>query len=393
MVFKETLITSLTALKSNLGRTFLTTLGVIIGVFAVVSLVSLVTGVQNYVKDAFENIGSNLIYIMPGSGGFANDPALSFSNNKFESKHVDLIKRNAGDQVLAITPYTGIAKNVKYKTKTFFGAISGVNEDFERLFNVKFDEGKFFNRFDVRSKRHVAVLGSKVKEELFGTSNVLGKNIKIGDVTFTIVGSIKQIDPDIDNAVVIPETTLAQEFNTKLYTYIIAQAKSADQIEYAKKSIEIALLQDLKSDQFTLYSATDLLQSINQILNILQIALAAIAGISLLVGGIGIMNIMLVSVTERIREIGLRKALGATSFDIGLQFILEAVIVSLLGGLFGLFLGWIVTLIANIWIRAEITAWSVGLAIGFSILVGIVFGTYPALDAAKKDPIEALRYE
>ena len=174
---------------------------------------------------------------------------------------------------------------------------------------------------------------------------------------------------------------------------IAIKAKDATNIELTTKEIKMALLRDLKSDEFTLMTQEDMLSSISSILGILTTALAAIAGISLLVGGIGIMNIMLVSVTERTREIGLRKALGATSFNIGLQFLVESVVISVSGGIVGLLLGWIATLIANNWIRAEVPIWAIILAFGFSLFVGIVFGTYPALKASKKDPIEALRYE
>jgi len=392
-MFNEIFNTALIALWSNKVRSFLTTLGVIIGVFAVVTLVSLVTGVQNYVTDQFEDIGSNIIYVMPGSGGIGNDPALSFTNNKLAEKHVDLIKRNVGKEILSITPYVSIAKNLTYKTKNYYATVSGTNEQSEKMFNLSFTEGKFYNAFDVKSKRHVVVLGSNVKEELFKNTNAVGKSIKIGDRTFEIIGVLEEKSQDFDNAVWLPFTTMQQVFDIDIYSYIALQTKSADNIDLVTKSIEIALLQDLSTDDFTLFSQTDLLDSVQEILGILQVALGAVAGISLLVGGIGIMNIMLVSVTERTREIGLRKALGATSYNIGLQFIIESVVVSLSGGIIGLFFGWVVTLIANNWIRAEITPWSVGLAIGFSIVVGLVFGTYPALNAAKKDPIEALRYE
>jgi putative ABC transport system permease protein len=392
-MFNEILNTALVALWSNKVRSFLTTLGVIIGVFSVVTLVSLVTGVQNYVTDQFNDIGSNIMYVMPGSGGVGNDPALSFTNNKLSEKHVELIKRDVGKEVIAITPYVATAKTVSYKTKNYYAALSGTNEQSENMFNLKFSEGKFYNAFDVKSKRHVVVLGSDVKEELFKNTKAVGKSIKIDDRTFEIIGVLEKKSQDFDNAVWLPFTTVQQIFDIDIYSYIGLQTKSADNIDYVTKSIEIALLQDLKDDEFTLFSQTDILESVQEILGILQVALGAVAGISLLVGGIGIMNIMLVSVTERTREIGLRKALGATSSNIGLQFIIESIVVSLSGGIVGLFFGWIATLIANNWIRAEITPWSVGLAIGFSIIVGLVFGTYPALDAAKKDPIEALRYE
>ena len=390
---KEAFSMAITALYNNKVRSFLTTLGIIIGVFAVVSLTSLVKGVQNYVEDQFEGIGSNLIYLFPGSGGLANDPAVSFSNNKLEQKHIDLIKRNASEYILRISPYTAISKVISYKDKEYFGSITGANQDFSGLYNLKFDEGKFFNEYDTKSKRNVAVIGYDVKINLFKNVSAVGKDIKIEGRVFKIIGSAKKIDPDIDNSIIIPEPTHTLLFNVKNFSYILFQSKSTKDMPITIKNVEIALLQDLKKDEFTIYNSKDILNTINEILGVLQITLGAVAGISLLVGGIGIMNIMLVSVSERIKEIGLRKALGATSFDIGVQFIIEAIIVSILGGILGLFFGALLTLVANIWIRAQITIWSVLLAIGFSLIVGVVFGTYPAINASRKDPIEALRYE
>ena len=187
--------------------------------------------------------------------------------------------------------------------------------------------------------------------------------------------------------------TLEREFGAENYTYIMIKFLDDSNIDSYTKEIELALMKDLKTEDFTIYSQSDLLESFQSILDVLTIGLGAVASISLFVGGIGIMNIMLVSVRERIREIGLRKALGATKSNIALQFIVESVLISVIGGLIGLFFGWIATLIAQNWLRAQITPWSVILAFGFSFLVGVVFGSYPAIDASKKDPIEALRYE
>ena len=191
----------------------------------------------------------------------------------------------------------------------------------------------------------------------------------------------------------MPYTTLRDNFDGTTIISIVSKAKSQFPITKAAESVKLAMYRDLHDDEFSVMTQEDILESINSILGILAVALATISGISLLVGGIGIMNIMLVSVTERTREIGLRKALGATSFDIKRQFMIEAVIISLSGGLIGLLLGWLSTLAIKNLVRATVPFWAIPLALGFSVLVGVIFGTYPAVKASKKDPIEALRYE
>jgi len=183
------------------------------------------------------------------------------------------------------------------------------------------------------------------------------------------------------------------EFSATGITSIVVKVKDNVDLEQAQQQIKLALLKDLKEDKFTVMTQEDILESIQNILNMLTIALASISGISLLVGGIGIMNIMLVSVAERTKEIGLRKALGATSSDIKNQFMAEAILISSLGGVLGLLLGWVTTIAIRPLIKAVIPVWAIPLALGFSLAVGIVFGTYPAVNASKKDPIEALRYE
>ncbi|KKS18744.1 MAG: Efflux ABC transporter, permease protein [candidate division WWE3 bacterium GW2011_GWC1_41_7] len=182
-------------------------------------------------------------------------------------------------------------------------------------------------------------------------------------------------------------------FDVPFFSSIVAKVRNTENVDLATREIKIALLKDLKEEDFTVLSQSDILSSIQNILQILTIGIGAIAGISLLVGGIGIMNIMLVSVTERIKEIGLRKALGATQLDIAMQFLIESVFLSLGGGLIGLLLGWLGTYASRTFLRTEIPWWAVALAFGFSVLVGVIFGTYPAITAAKKDPVEALRYE
>jgi len=388
----DTVNSSIKALTVNKTRTFLTMLGVIIGVFAVVSLVSMVKGVENFIVGQFNSLGSNLIFISPGRAGFNSDPALSFTNNKLDEKHVELIEDNVKD-IVAASPSMRLGKTVKYKTKSYYATLVGTNENVRELINVEVDQGRFFTRTDVEAKGKVAILGHKVVEEFFGNTNPLGSNIKIGDGNFVVIGTYKERGGRQDERVIIPYTTMKNVLSIKNISNIVTKAKDANRLELTIKEIELSLLKDLKKEDFTVLSQADILESFKNILNVLSIGLATIAGISLLVGGIGIMNIMLVSVNERIQEIGLRKALGATSRDIGIQFLVEAVFISLLGGIIGLGLGYLVTVISKPWLNAQIPWWAVVLAIGFSTLVGLGFGTYPALKAAKKDPIEALRYE
>ncbi len=393
MKFKETIITALKALVQNKMRTFLTMLGVIIGVFAVVTLVGLVQGVKNYVEDQFSELGSNLLFVYPGSAGWANDPALSFSNNKLEEKHVNLIKEYAPDQIEDITPFIMLGETVKYKTKSFYASITGASTSYESIGGVTLTSGRFFTKAEERSKAKVAVIGPLVSKELFGDIDPIGKKIKAANKSFDIVGVMEEKGPDYDEIVIVPYTTVEDTWDIKNYTMIEIKLSSSTDMHIAEKNIELALLRDLQSDDFTLFSQEELLSTVQNILGILTIGLGAIAAISLVVGGIGIMNIMLVSVTERIDEIGLRKALGATPLNIGLQFMVESVVMGIIGGTLGVSLGWGSMLVAQNWLRAEIPFWAIGLAFGFSIIVGTVFGTYPAIKASKMDPIVALRYE
>ncbi|MCA9308526.1 ABC transporter permease [candidate division WWE3 bacterium] len=393
MQLQETIITALKALNANKARTFLTMLGVIIGVFAVVSLVSVGIGIESFITDRFNSLGSNLVIVAPGVVDFGDDPAKAFSKNKLDEKHIELIERYASDYVDAATPSIRLGKTAKYKTNAVKASVIGANYKSNKIINYTIEEGRMFNRADQKNNARVVIIGSEVKKELFPNTSSIGKQIKIDNTSFEIIGELEVAGAGDGDRIIMPYTTAKKEFEVKNFSSIATKAKSAEDVAKAMKAVEIALLRDLKEDDFTVLSQADILGSIQNILGILTTAIGAIAGISLLVGGIGIMNIMLVSVTERIKEIGLRKALGATPKDIAIQFLFESVFISVFGGSIGILLGWTASKIASQWISTSVPLYAVLMAFGFSAAVGMIFGTYPALNASKKDSIEALRYE
>lgn len=387
--------TSNKALLLHKARTILTMLGVIIGVFAVVSLVSLGVGVQNYVTDQFESIGSNVLLVAPGNAGFAEDPANTFGRLKFDEKNIDDIRKYANQYISVVSPSIRFSGTVKYKTNSYYSSILAPNHQVTELFDLDIQEGRFFNENEERNKSRVVILGPNVVNELFPNTNPIGKRIDIEDYSYEVIGYTKKKGQDFDDNVYIPYTRAMEDFDIKNFTGIVAKAKSKDTVDLAQKELKYALLRTLNKDDFQIISASDILSSIQNILSILTTAIGAIAAISLLVGGIGIMNIMLVSVTERTKEIGLRKAVGATSTDIASQFVIESVLISLGGGIIGVAFGWLAAFMVRSFadVRAEVPLWAIALAFGFSMLVGMIFGTYPAYKASKKDPVDALRYE
>lgn len=393
MKLTETFKISVTALNANKIRTSLTMLGVIIGVSAVVLLISLGRGIQNYITDQFEALGSNLIFVSPGRVSFNRDPSESFSRNKLEEKHIRLIQTQAPNSFEYISPVISVGETVKYKTNNYFASVNALNEDGDKIFNYEVDKGRFFTKSEVRAKAKVVLIGKEVQKELFPNRDPIGQKVKIGKNYYEVIGTYKEKGRNFDEQVVIPYTSAKESFGLSNISNIAMKAGNTDNIDKNMRQIEKALLRDLEEDDFTVLSQKDVLNSIQNILQILTLGLGAIAGISLLVGGIGIMNIMLVSVTERTREIGLRKAVGATPVDIANQFLFESTLLSVGGGIIGIILGWLGSLVARNFLRTEVPWWSVLLAFSFAAIVGIIFGTYPAVKASKKDPIEALRYE
>lgn len=399
MINFEVFKLALVGLKANKVRSFLTMLGIIIGVSAVILLISLGSGLQNYITQQFESLGSNLIYIMPGQigqegQGFSQGPP-NFAGSKLTLKDAkDLAK--LGDLIVDASTAIEEPVSVKYGNISKYSTVHGVEDNFAKMVTIKIAVGRLLTRADMEQQRKVAVMGPAIKEKIFGDTDAIGKKILISDVRYDVVGISEKkggSSSSFDDIIFIPLTTAQKQFNKENVQSIMVQVKAKNDIPEAKNILEKFFLKRYKKDEFSIVDQESLLQTINSIIGVLTAALGGIAAISLLVGGIGIMNIMLVSVTERTREIGLRKAVGARFRDILFQFLIEAITLCLAGGFVGILIGIGGSVIARKFIPAVVPLWSVILAFGFSAAVGIIFGVAPAYKAAKLDPINALRYE
>jgi len=382
------------ALRASRLRSGLTMLGVIIGVAAVVILVAIGTGAKQTVEEQVEGLGSNLLLIVPGQVDFGAAPTVS----RLRLDDVDAVIRVVGDRNL-VAVATSSGETVRAGTRSRFTSVVGVLETTPKVFVRSIARGGYLSRSDVETGRRVAVLGSAVAVTLFGERDPVGSQITIAGVRFRVVGVFaplgQSLGVDRDDEVHIPITTAQRVFDTSRVDAMAVKAPDRDSMDALSARIVGVLHERHPESEFSAVTQEQILGVLGDILGILTGVLAAIAGISLLVGGVGVSNIMLVSVRERTREIGLRKAVGARPRDIGLQFLLEAVLLTTIGGVVGIALGVGTALIvaALTPVPAVVTWWSVALAFGVSATVGIIFGVVPAQRAGRLDPVVALRAE
>lgn len=394
----ETLDLALRSIWRNKARSGLTMLGIIIGVSAVILLVSVGQGLSNYITEQFESLGTNQVYVVAGVGfeGFGQGPP-NFAGSKLELKHVRGISR-LGSPIKTAAADNETPSPVKYKGRSRISTVAGISSEWTKMVNIELAKGRNISSSDVDSARNVAVVGQTVVEDFFASRDPIGEKITIGEENFSIIGVIDEIGTvsigvDFNDFVIVPITAHQRVFGIDSLQFILVQAETAGDIEEVKDIVERYMLTQLHEDDFQVVDQSSLLDTINNILGVLTAALGGIAAISLVVGGVGIMNIMLVSVTERTREIGLRKAVGAKPQDILKQFLIEAVTLSVVGGSIGIAVGALGSLALNRFFPTSVTLWAVALAFGVSAGVGIIFGVAPAIRASRLNPIDALRYE
>lgn len=411
--FKQLLQIVSRALLSNKTRSFLTMLGIIIGVSAVVLIMSLGAGAQSLILGELDSFGSDLIGVLPGASDEKGPPASVFGVKVTSLKLSDIEaisdKKNVPNAQYALANYD-LNASLKYRDVSYDSKVRGIYGDYMEIERREVSQGRFFSKDEMKSASRIAVLGPTVAKELFGDSLAIGKRIKIKNQSVEVVGILdekgKSGFADPNDLILVP-----LEFSQKLLAgvnYLTSaniRVDNVENIDYALEDIRATLRErhdilNAKDDDFSVRSFRDALDLVNTITDALKYFLAAMASLSLLVGGVGIMNIMLVSVKERTREIGLRKALGAKNKQISQQFLFESIALTLVGGLIGLFFGVILAFLVSLVMKYLGYRWdfvlslaSFVLAIGISTLIGVIFGLYPASKASKLNPIEALRYE
>jgi len=412
MLLRDTLKICIGSLRRNKSRAALTMLGIVIGIASVILMMAVGRGAQTFIMSQVAAFGSDMIIIRSGSGDGkqSSGPPTSVVKQTLTVKDYKRIKSQGWVRSASANLFN--SSNVDYLNESIRSQIAGTAETGLEMFNAEIDRGSFFSLDDVDAKAHVAVLGVDLAKDLFGEEDPLGKSIKISKRSYKVTGILKpagtRFFTNLDRQVYIPYTTLMEQFNQEYIQFINAKTGSVA-TEEAKNRVRVLLRElhrienptnDLSKDDFFIGSQEDAAQRAGVIGTILQVLLSSIAAISLIVGGVGIMNIMYVTVTERTREIGLRKAIGARYLDVLRQFLYEAILISVFAGILGVAFGVGLSWLSLQGLSAYQQGWTfempwMGMALGFgvSVAIGVIFGYFPARKAAKLNPIEALRYE
>jgi putative ABC transport system permease protein len=404
--------TAIDGLTTHKSRSALTILGVVIGITSIILVMSLGQGAQNLILSQVNGLGATTIAIIPGKVPTGPSSVAQILSDSLKDKDLFALENKTNvPYAKYIMPMVMSGGDAVYGSQTYQAGIFGGGTLMTRILNISVAEGDFFTDDDVLSKAQVVVIGHKVKDQLFDGNEAIGQKIRIRNNTFKVIGVLPEKGQssfvDFDEAIIMPYTTVQQYvLGIKYFNRIIVQADSQDHINATADDIRNTLrnshnITNPANDDFSVTTQADIAATLNTVTTALTAFLAAVAAISLVVGGIGIMNIMLVSVTERTREIGLRKAIGATDKDILMQFLFEAVILTATGGFIGVILGGALSYVVSIILTSTlglnwqfVFPWDAAiLGIAVAGLVGLVFGIYPASQAAKKSPMEALRYE
>lgn len=405
MLFKECFLMAFTALYANKLRSLLTMLGIIIGVGAVIAMVSVGMGIRSNVQESIASLGSNMLIISPGSSNRSGPrgAAGSKTNLKYEDAKAIESKVKYIDYVspMASGNYQIVNGNQNWNT-----SVQGVTPGYLDIKSLSVQSGSFISQDNMNKRDRVAVIGATVAENLFGTENPVGKKIRVNNQPFRVIGLLESkgqssMGQDQDDVVIIPLTTAQERVLGITYVNAInVQVSDAKYMDQVQEDIETLLRQRHKitagkEDDFHVRNLTSLMETMTQTTTMITLLLGSVAGISLIVGGIGIMNIMMVSVTERTREIGIRKALGATFSNIMMQFLIESVVIGVIGGIIGIFIGCGLSMaIASFGGFTTVITWApIVVSFTFSVGIGLLFGILPARKAARLDPIDALRYE
>jgi len=405
MLFKESFQIALASLFANKMRSLLTMLGIIIGVGAVIAMVSIGMGVRSNVTSSIASLGSNMLIVMPGSSNRGGVRGAAGSMQTLKYDDAKAIKEKISD-IEYVSPTVSSSYQVVYGNNNWNTSVQGVTPEFMSIRSLTISYGAFITENDLQKRQRVAVIGTTVAENLFEDKNPVGQNIRINNQPYKVIGLLQSkgqssMGQDQDDMVYVPLTTAQERMLGITYVQSInLQVKDANKMDQVQAQVEQLLrtrhhITGDKDDDFNVRNLTSLMQTVQQSTTMLTLLLGSIAGISLLVGGIGIMNIMMVSVTERTREIGIRKALGATFMNIMTQFLIESMVIGIIGGLIGIGLGCLASkIIAQVGnFTTVITLAPILVSFLFSVGIGLFFGIYPARKAARLDPIEALRYE